>query len=472
MLLRRLVADAASVSSVNVLRLLAQVFVVPVLARVLSPTDYGLVGMSMPFITLGMILADAGVGMSLIRTPASQRRAWSTCFWLVVALGTAITALLACVAPLAVLLLGEPRLRPMVMTLACVVLAQALATVPGAMLQQQCRFKAIAIIEITAVLLGIATAVVMAFRGAAAWALIGQQLAYVGVKLVLTWLCAPFWPLWTCDVREVKEQLVFGGHLLGVNLVSFFTRSLDNLVIGTVLGAAAVGVYSMTFQFARLPMMIVTGPLISVLYPRLIEIQADIDTLRRILLSGSRVLAIFMFPVIGLVAASHSPVFSLLLSDKWSMSGRLFLLVAPACALQAVTALCGTVRMALGRTDIQLKVTVEFGILWLTALLTGVTFGLEWLTLAYTALVLIYGPRSLMLVLPLIDCPLRTYLRILAAPALVTLICVSAFAVFNHLVSLSPWGQLCVAAVLAALAIVVNALAQTPLFARSSEYRM
>ena len=322
MSLRKFVADTASVSSVNVLRLLAQVLVVPVLARFLSPNDYGLVGMAMPFIAFAMIIADAGVGMSLIRTPASERRVWSTCFWLLVFLGMAVTGLLAASAPLAVLLLDEPRLGPMVMTLAWVVLAQALATVPGAVLQQQRRFQAIARIEVAAVTAGIVAAVVMAIHGEGAWALIGQQLVFFGVRLILTWCCAPFRPLWICDWRGVREHLTFGGHLLGVNLIGFFTRSLDNLVIGTVLGAAAVGIYSMTFQFARLPMMIVTGPLMSVLYPHLIDIQEDAEALRRILQSATRVLAILMFPVIGMVAVNNASALAKVLARHLSWAKR------------------------------------------------------------------------------------------------------------------------------------------------------
>ena len=88
MSLRKVVVDTAAMSSVNLLRLLAQFLVVPALARFLSPTDYGMVGLAMPFTIFAMIIADAGVGLSLVRTPGSERRVWSTCFWLSAILGS------------------------------------------------------------------------------------------------------------------------------------------------------------------------------------------------------------------------------------------------------------------------------------------------------------------------------------------------------------------------------------------------
>ena len=460
MSLRRLVVDTAAMSSVNMLRLLTQFLVVPVLARFLSPTDYGLVGLAMPFLFFAMIIADAGVGMSLVRTPADERGVWSTCFWLSVLLGLALATLMATLAPLASLLFDEPRLGPMVMALALVVLAQALMTVPGAVLQQSGRFRVIARIEMAAVIISIGTAVVIALYGGGAWALIGQQLAAYAVRLTLTWLYAPFRPLMTFDLHSAKEHLTFGGHVLSVNLVGFFTRSLDNLVIGKVLGAAAVGVYSMTFQFVRLPMMIVTGPLLYVLYPQLVQIRDDKQAVRQMYLFITRVLAILLFPVIAMVATSNRSVFNLLLSDKWSTSGELFLLLAPACALQTVTALGGTVRMALGRTDIQLRATVEFGVIWIATLLTSAWFGLEWVALAYNCAVLLYSPRSLALVLPLIECSAVVYVATLITPAVVTLACIAIFWGCNQAQRFDELGQLGLSGALAVFGIIASALIQ------------
>ena len=284
MSLRKIAFGTAAMSSVSVLRLLAQFFALPLLARRLSPADYGVVGLAMPFLAFAMMLADAGVGMSLIRCSPDRREVWSTCFWLLGVLGLALAIIMAASGPIVALMFDEPRLGPIVMVLGLVVLAQAILTVPMTTLQQEHRFHVIAAIETTAVAVSIGTAVVIALDGGGAWALVDQQLAFFSVRLVATLLFSSFRPLPIWDLPSVREHLTFGRDVLIVNIVSFFTRSMDNLVIGKALGVAAVGVFSMTFQFYRLPLMVVTGPLQYVIYAQLARFRGDLFAIRRLFL--------------------------------------------------------------------------------------------------------------------------------------------------------------------------------------------
>jgi hypothetical protein len=161
-----------------------------------------------------------------------------------------------------------------------------------------------------------------------------------------------------------------------------------------------------------------------------------------------------------MVAASHRPVFTLLLSDKWSLSGALFLLLAPACALQAVTALGSTVRLAVGRTDMQLRAAIEFSVIWIATLLTSAWFGLEWVALAYNCAVVIYTPRSLALVLPLIECSPSMYVRTIIPPAIITLAGIAIYRLCNHAFQLGELAQLGLAGVLSVAGIITSALIQ------------
>src|SRR5947209_2879915 len=104
----------AAISSVNVLRMLAQVLVIPILSRILSPSDYGVVGLAMPFALVAMMLAGAGIGMSLILTPASEREEWSTCFWVSVVFGLILAAVLAGLGQAIALVYSEPALSEIV----------------------------------------------------------------------------------------------------------------------------------------------------------------------------------------------------------------------------------------------------------------------------------------------------------------------------------------------------------------------
>jgi len=457
---RKIVLGTAAMSSANVLRLLAQFLVIPIISRLLSPADYGVVAIAMPFILFTMMFADAGVGRSLVRTPTGEKEIWSTCFWISAILGVILALVLIGLAPLAAQLFNEPRLSPIIMALAFVVIAQAISTIPGAALQQRHQFKIIAVMEITALVLGMITAIVVALRGGGAWALVDQQIAFYAVRVVMTFYFSPFFPLMVFDLKSVREHLIFGRDVIGVNIVGFLSRSLDNLIIGKVLGEAAVGLYSMAFQFARLPMFLVTGPLQYVLYAQLAQVKDNILAIRHIYLLLVRLLSIVVFPVMGMIAVAHHPAFTLLLSEKWSASGDLFMLAAPACALQAITGLNGTIMMVLGRTDMQFRITVEFVLLWVISLLCVVLFGLSWVVIDFNIIVLLYTPRQLMLLLPLLSCSLMTFLRILLIPTFAALVCVGMYWEIDHAMALGEWSQLIFAAILAVVGVGVSALTQ------------
>ena len=207
MSLRKTLLNAATMSSTNVLRLLAQFFAVPILARLLSPSDYGVVAIAMPFVLFAMMFADAGIGMSLVRTPSSERVEWSTCFWLSLMLGASLALLMIGVAPVAAYVFGVPQLTSIVMTLGLIVFAQSISTIPGAMLQQSQRYQVIAIAELAAIAAGIGTAVIVAMKGGGAWALVGQQLAYHAVRVSLTCSMSNFRPMLVFDLHSVRNTL-------------------------------------------------------------------------------------------------------------------------------------------------------------------------------------------------------------------------------------------------------------------------
>jgi PST family polysaccharide transporter len=460
MMLRRTLFDTAAISSVNVIRMLAQFLAVPLLARILSPTDYGVVAMAMPFVLFAMIFTDAGIGMSLVRTPASERGTWSTCFWLSLSLGGFFAVIMAMSAPWAAWIFAAPQLEPVVLALSLVVFIQSLGAVSGAALQQQHRFRHIAAIEIATTIIGIGTAVIIALAGGGAWALVGQQLAFYTARVILTVTCAPFRPLPQFDWHSVKEHCAFGRDVLVVNLIAFFTRSLDNLIIGNALASAATGIYSMAFQFVRLPFMLVTGPLQYVLYAKLAKVKDNEPAVRATFLVLTRLLAIIVFPTMGMVAAAYQPIFNGLLSAKWAASGKLFMLAAPASALQAVTALTGTVLLVLGHAGIRLRMTIEAGALWLVALLLSVRHGLDCVAVSYSMTAVLYAPRSLMLSLPLIGCATSLYWRTLITPVLVTCLCLFTYLLLRQTFSEAAIFQLGIALALGIIGIMASVLLQ------------
>lgn len=457
---KKIAWGTAMISSVRLLRLVSQFVAIPILARLLSPEEYGLVAIAMPFALFAMMIADAGIGISLVRTPASERRVWSTCFWLTVILGLGLAALMAAFSPLAASIFDQPPLIPMMIALGFVVFAQAIHLIPVAALQQAQRFKAIAVIEVLSTALGIATALYMAYNNYGAWALIGQQIAIFAVKASCICFISPFRPLFTFRWREVHEHLLFGRNVLGTGLVNYFSRSADNWIVGKALGTALVGFYSMAFLFARLPHQIIGGPLQFVMYAQLAKMKDDTAGIAHIFLVMTRLLAILILPAMGLIAVAHAPVFSLLLSDKWLQAAFIFMLLAPACAVQAVMAICETVVFSLNRTDIQLRTSIEYALVWIGALLVAVGYGVIPAAITFTVLTLLYQLRYLSLMLPLINRSLGDYVATYVTPLVATTLGIATYLALAHFVPMNDWMATIVAALIALAAIGGAALVQ------------
>lgn len=456
----RLSLSAAAMSSATVLRMMAQIFVVPILARFLSPADYGVVAMAMPFVLLAMMFADAGLGMSLVRESQEKTTIWSTCFWLSLLLGFALTLAVAAIAPGVAFLMAEPLLGPIIAVLALTIFLQAAAAVPGTVLQKEKRFGTLAGIEIASMAAGVCCAIAAAVHGWGAWALVAQQMAHYVVKLALTVPLSRFCPRFVLALQEVKSHLKFGRDVLGVQFVNFLAQSPDSLVIGRVLGAAPTGIYSMSMLFANLPHRLVSGPLQFVTYPHFSEIREDTKGVADALLFWTRVLGIIIIPGMAMIVVAEEPLFRILLSEKWASAGTIFRLVAPGATLVTLTGLCGTALLAVGRTDIRMRQAVESGALRVIALLSSVWFGVEWVAIAFSLYLFLYLPRFLYLILPVLGCPVFSYLRTMLVPLLTAVVCAAIYLEIAYATRIGDWGLAALAGGLALSGIAMAALLQ------------
>ena len=155
--------------------------------------------------------------------------------------------------------------------------------------------------------------------------------------------------------------------------------------------------------------MLVTGPLQYVLYPDIAGLREDSTTLTAMFLLLTRVLGIGILPAVGLVAMASEPIFHLLLSKKWDEVAPIFILIAPAAALQPVTAIVGTFLMAVGRTDIQLRLAMQFAAVWFIGLMLSVWYGIEAVAAAYCICSVCFSLRSLRICLPFVHCSFTVY---------------------------------------------------------------
>jgi O-antigen/teichoic acid export membrane protein len=406
---RKLVTGTALISSVNMLRLVVQFVSLPLLARLLSPEDYGIVAMAMPILLFVMLFADSGLGVSLVRDQSAGTTAWHSCFWLTTGLGAGLCLVFAVIAPTFAEWMNEPELAAVMATLAVVILLQSLTLVPGAALQKQGLFSRVAAAEIAGVLASIGVAITLALNGFGVWALVWQQVVLYGVRLGLTAILSPYRPRFIFEWQAARGHVVFGWKLLVANAITFAGRSAESIIIGKFRGAADLGVFGMAYQFAKLPWMLVTGPLQFVLFPQVADAQNDPVRLRAQALLVSKVIATLLLAPMALIGAASVPIFDILLSEKWREAAYVFSLIIAAAAIQPVIGVLGTFVLAIGRPDVQLRLTMQATVLWMICLSGSVWYGLYAIAIAYTVSTLAFSVWSLRVMLPLLGCSFQDY---------------------------------------------------------------
>lgn len=416
MALRRFALDTASLSAARVLQTAAAFVSLPIIARLVGPAEFGLVALAMSFVVFSIFLADCGMGQSLVRTPAADLDTWSSVFWTVIAFGAGLTMVLGALAWPIAMIFGEPRLLGLLLALSAVPMMAALLAAPLADLQQRRRFRELAVIEIVSTFIGLGAALVFAFKGAGAWAIAIQQLAIWLTKDVMFASLTRFRPRLFWSRANLGEHLNFARDNLGATLLLFFSRQMDPMVIGKVLGAAPLGNYSFATRIMMLPHQLISSPSQSTLFVRMAELRDKKGPLRDLYLIVTGGVALVVLPGVAIVAAASSAYFEFFLSREWASAAVVFTCLAPVAALQPILMPAAALLPAVGRTAIKLQLQFETAALWVVALLGSAYFGVVAVACAFTAVNLLYLPRFLQLTLPIVGCSAAQYLKVLGAP--------------------------------------------------------
>lgn len=417
MALKRIAFGVATLSAARVVQLASSFVAIPFLARMLTPVDFGLAALALSMVMFFTMIGDAGLGRSLVRVDANDTEAWSSAFWASVLLMLVLSGLFFLLSWPAAAFFNEPRLIPIMMVLSLAPLLMGLAEIPAASLLQKEKFQWLAGAEFAAAIAGIAVALIVAFHGGGAWALVWQHLTQRIVKGVVVQLASRLYPRLVLNVEKLKEHLRFMVDTAAWSMTMFVNRQADTLVVGKFLGAATLGLYNVAVRIMQLPVSILGGSLHSAIYPRFVQLREDNKALRELVLFTTMAQAVFVFPPIAAVAAASHAFFTLLLSERWQASGEIFTLLAGAAAIQTIVAINGSLLQAIGRTGARLRLTVEYAILWTLSALVTAPFGIHAVALGCTATSILYLPRLLHLYLRPIECSPMDFMRVLAAPS-------------------------------------------------------
>ena len=287
-----------------------------VLARLLEPSDFGLVGMVSVFIGVSGVFVDSGFSQALIRKLDRTEEDNATAFFFNIFVGALIYVILFFTAPLIARFYNEPQLTSITRWISLMIPLTSLIIVQRALLTVRVDFRTQAKATITAVLISATVGITLAWKGYGVWSLVIQQLVGRSTSVIMLWVMAKWRPRARFSWQSFKDLFGFGSKLLATGLLNAVYDNLYRLVIGKVYSAKDVGYYSQASHFAGSPSGILTGILQRVVYPILCRVQNEGERLAHIYREFIKLSVFIVFPLMmGLAAVSHS-VIVVLLGEK------------------------------------------------------------------------------------------------------------------------------------------------------------
>jgi O-antigen/teichoic acid export membrane protein len=377
-----------------------------VLARLLSPEDYGLIGMATVIVGFVQLFKDLGLSAATVQKAEINHQQVSTLFWINLVVSWIIALVVVGLAPVVAWFYNEPRLSGITLALAINFVFGGLTVQHQALLQRQMRFTSLAKIDIVSMLVGVIAAIAAAWYGLGYWALVVMQIATVITNAIAVWLICSWRPGFVSKDSAIKSMLAFGGNLTGFRLVNYFSRNLDNLLIGRYWGSQQLGLYAKAYQLVLLPIEQINSPVNSVALPTLSSLQSEPEKYRKYYYKAILLITTLGMPIVGFMFASADKVILLMLGKEWLGVVPIFQFLMPAAFIGTFNVAAGWVYQSLGRTDRQFRI----GMVMATTDILLFSLGLRWGAIGVAAA---YGlSRPFLMVISIIYCYRGTFLNV------------------------------------------------------------
>jgi PST family polysaccharide transporter len=298
-------------------QVVVQIVVVVILARYVPPRGFGLVAAALVVVRLSLIFADSGIGPALVQRRNIRSEHIRVAFTVTVLLGAMSWGFVFVSAPWIAAAFGMPDLVPILRVIGSVFLLRSL-TVGDHLLERELEFRRLGVVELISLVVGYgAVAVFMGVTRGDAWAIVWAQIAWTGLRTGVLWCVRPH-PIRPSLAREPLSQLVrFGGGLIVAQLAAVVATEGDNFVVGSWLGAYALGLYSRAYQLLVVPALLFGTVLNRVLFPAMAALHGDQERLRRSYMTGTAVIAALTLPLTVILFLSSREFVLVVLGAQW-----------------------------------------------------------------------------------------------------------------------------------------------------------
>lgn len=367
----------------QVVRITIQLAGIVLLARLLSPVDYGVTTMVLAIIGIGEILRDFGLSSAAIQAKTLSVGQRTNLFWINVGIGAVLTAAVAALAVPIAHFYDDDRLILVTLALAPTFLFNGIATQFRADLNRRFKFGQLAGVEIFAQAASLIVALMLAVWGWGYWALVAQQVGQVLLQVALLPFIARWWPGLPRRGEQMKSLLTFGGGLVTAQLLVYASRNVDSLVIGRLFGAQSLGYYNRAFQLMLLPLNQINAPSTRVALPTLSRLQDQPKRYGEFIVFGQTILMNLVSFILALSIAQAPAVIEISLGPQWAPSIPIFQVLAVAGFFQAAAYATYWVVLSQGLMKRYLWYTVITRPLVIALIIAGALWGMPGVAVAY-----------------------------------------------------------------------------------------
>ncbi|MGY8667497.1 MOP flippase family protein [Bradyrhizobium sp. UFLA05-109] len=356
---------------------------VMVMARILPTSDFGLLAMATIVTNFAGIFRDMGTSAAIIQRQQLSGELLDTVFWFSLLFGFVVGGLIAITSPLVARAFNEPGVQPLLIALSLAFPIASSGATHLALLERSSRFRSVAIIETLSTACGVIAAIVAALSGAGATSLVIQTLIGTALSTMIFWRISRWKPGLQWSKAELFGVVGFSGNLVAFNVVNYFTRNADAILIGRFLGPIALGYYSIAYRIMLFPLQNLTFVLNRALLPIFSGHQKNPALIGRQYLRLLQFIFVISAPLmLGLWSVREAFVV-FVLGEKWRAASDIVAWLAPTGLLQSVVSTTGTVLIATGKTRLMRNLGLVCSLIFVTSFVLGLPQGAVGVARAY-----------------------------------------------------------------------------------------
>ncbi|MEN0617392.1 MOP flippase family protein [Klebsiella indica] len=367
------------------IKIVVQLINMVYLAKIIPPSEYGLMAMALVVVNLGILLRDLGTSAALIQRKELTESLINTVFWLNLLMGVAIFVFVFAGSGMISDIYNQPKLTLVMMLLSFTFPLSSCAAAHLALLERESQFKKISGIEISSSLSSLVLAISLANMGYGVYSLVGQALLLNLMSAVQFW-CASKWKpsiKFFINYNDLKSIFSFSANLSMFNFINYFSRNADSFIIGKFMSSSILGSYNLAYRIMLFPLQSLTFVATRSLYPILSKQQNNDKEISKIYMNCVYIVLFITCPLMSGVAFYSEPFIRLIFGEEWHLTGVVLKWLAPTAIIQAVLSTSGAVFMAKGRTDTLLKLGIIGMVLQVGAFIVGVQYSITIFAMCY-----------------------------------------------------------------------------------------